>query len=324
LPHLVLTVDTEPDLPKRRQMVHSGLRNIPELRTLQLRIPDVKLTLLVTQSVLDDAPSLREIEHLKRDFDCEVGAHLHPEETPPFLDAQQRETSLMRIPAALRAEKLSTLVSALGVHFPPPTAYRAGRWKLSRDDFPMLQEQGFLVDTTATPYVSWQLENGPDFTHVRPEPYKVNSSNMWEVPVTIGLNRGAALVGNNLVRRYLQYFSHPANGLHFPFDLVWKWGRPISPVWLRPTYTPLAALKRLGCWALRRYPDGVLNMMFHSNELVIQGRPFIRRQSDVDRIVERIVEACAYFVRELGAKSTTLSEWVRAREPDLSSLKQPE
>jgi hypothetical protein len=76
LPHLVLTVDTEPDLPKRRQMVHSGLRNIPELRTLQLRIPDVKLTLLVTQSVLNDAPSLREIEHLKRDFDCEVGAHL--------------------------------------------------------------------------------------------------------------------------------------------------------------------------------------------------------------------------------------------------------
>ena len=58
---LMLTIDTEPDLPKRRQSTHSSLRNIPELRVLQRRIPDVKLTLLVTQSVLDDASSLREL-----------------------------------------------------------------------------------------------------------------------------------------------------------------------------------------------------------------------------------------------------------------------
>ena len=310
-PALILTIDTEPDLPRRRQSTHSTLRNIPELRTLQQRIPDVKLTLLVTQSVLDDADSLREIERLKADFDCEIGAHLHPEDTPPFLSAERRETSLMRLPPELRAEKLRTLVSALRAHFPRPTSYRAGRWKLSPEDFGMLREQEFLVDTTVTPYCSWQLEHGPDFSAATPAPYRLDG--LWEVPVTIGLNRGTALARHGLVRRYLQLFSHPANSLRCPLDRLWNWGRPISPVWLRPTYTPLGDLKRLGREVSRRYPDAVLNMMFHSNELVVGGRPFIREQADVDRIVNRIVGACEYFTRELGATPMTLSEWVRAR-----------
>ena len=310
---LILTIDTEPDLPKRRQSTHATLRNIPELRTLQEQIPDVKLTLLVTQSVLEDADSLREIEHLKRDFDCEVGAHLHPEDTPPYLDPDRRETSLMRMPLELRAEKLHTLVAALEAYFPRPTSYRAGRWKLSPEDFGMLREQGFLVDSTVTPFISWQLEHGPDFTAATPEPYSVDGG-LWEVPVTIGLNRGTALARLRPMRTYLRYFSHPANSLPFPLDSIWNFGRPISPVWLRPTYTPFGALKKLGRLVLERYSDPVLNMMFHSNELVVGGRPFIREQADVDRIVGRIVGACEYFTRELGVVPTTLSEWVVARQ----------
>lgn len=314
MPSLIVTVDTEPDLPKRRQSTHASFRNIPELRKLQERLPHVKLTLLVTQSVLEDATSLREIEQLKADFDPEIGAHLHPEETPPFLvqEPDRRETSLLRVPRELRAEKLRTLVAAVQAHFPRPTAYRAGRWQLSPDDFDLLREQGFLVESSVTPYVSWQLEHGPDFSAATPEPYL--AAGLWEVPVTIGLNRGTALARAGLLRRYLQYCSHPANSLPFPLDRLWSWGRPIRPVWFRPTYTPLGGLKSLGRSVLRRYPDAVLNMMFHSNELAVGGRPFIRRQSDVDRIVDRVVGACEYFTRELGVTSTTLTEWASARK----------
>jgi hypothetical protein len=308
---LILTIDTEPDLPKRRQSSHGTLRNIPELRRLQQRIPDVKLTLLVTQSVLDDAPSRREIERLKADFDCEIGAHLHPEDTPPFVSPERRETSLLRIPLETRAAKLRNLIGAIERSFPAPTSYRAGRWKISSDDFEILREQGIRVDSTVTPYISWQLEHGPDWSWATPEPYQARPG-LWEVPVTIGLNRGTALARFALVRRYLQLFSHPANSLRFPFDLVWAWGRPISPVWFRPTYTSLGQLKALGRVMLRRYRAPVLNMMFHSNELVVGGRPFVREQSDVERIVERIVGACRYFVDEMGVRSTTLSDSVPA------------
>jgi hypothetical protein len=272
------------------------------------------LTLLVTQSVIDDADSLQELERLKTDFGCEVGAHLHPEDTPPHPDGDRRETSLLRLPPGLRAEKLRTLVGSLEAHFPRPTSYRAGRWKLSHEDFGMLREHGFLVDTTVTPYVSWRLEHGPDFSAATPKPYRVNGRGLWEVPVTIGLNRGTRLGSGRLLRQYLQYFAHPAHGLRFPLDVLWNWCRPIRPVWLRPTYTSLGALKRLGRSVLRRYPDGVLNMMFHSNELVVGGRPFIRRQTDVDRIVDRIVGACTYFMNDMGLSSATLSQWARARE----------
>jgi hypothetical protein len=89
----------------------------------------------------------------------------------------------------------------------------------------------------------------------------------------------------------------------------------MSPVWFRPTYTPLRKLEQLARTTLRRYPDGVLNMMFHSNELAVGGRPFIRRQADVDRIVERIVGACRYAVDVLGATSTTLSGWAKTGAP---------
>ena len=216
----------------------------------------------------------------------------------------------MRLPSEVRAEKLRTLVRAIEAHFPRPTSYRAGRWKLSPEDFDILREQGFLVESSVTPYVSWQLEHGPDFSGYTPEPYRLEGG-LWEVPVTIGLNRGTRLARLAPVRQYLRYFSHPANNLRFPLSHVWNLGRPISPVWFRPTYTPLGALKRLGRSVLRSYRRPVLNMMFHSNELVVGGRPFIRYQADVDRIVERIVGACTYFRRELGVESATLSEYGR-------------
>ncbi len=131
MPSLVLTIDTEPDLPKRRQSTHATLRNIPELLTLQRRLPDVKLTLLVTQSVLEDPPSLAVLERLHLEHGAEIGAHLHPEDTPPFLQPHgPRQTSLLRLPLELRAAKLSTLCRAIQERFPAPAAYRAGRWKL--------------------------------------------------------------------------------------------------------------------------------------------------------------------------------------------------
>src|SRR6266704_716599 len=95
---LLITIDTEPDLPKRRTPSDGTLNNIPALLQLQRQIPDVKLTLLVTHSVVTDPSSLRVLERIKRDHDCEIGAHLHPEETPPFVRGFPDDTSLMRLP----------------------------------------------------------------------------------------------------------------------------------------------------------------------------------------------------------------------------------
>jgi hypothetical protein len=313
---LLVTVDTEPDLPRRRRASPGTLNNIPALLRLQERIPRVRLTLLVTHSVVTDRDSLRVLERLKRDFDCEIGAHLHPEETPPFVRGVPDETSLTRLPFEARADKLRTLTDAISVHFPRPVSYRAGRWKLSPEDLDLLREQGYAVDSTVTPYVSWKLEQGPDFTAAPRQPQRVDGSKLWEVPVTIGLNRGERLVGagpvGTALRAYLQLASLELHGLPRPLKPAWDLVRPIRPVWLRPTYSSSNEMVRLAERLRARSRDGVLNMMLHSNELAPGGRPFIRTQADADRIIERVASTCRYLV-DRGVESTTLAEYVGGR-----------
>lgn len=310
---LLLTIDVEPDLPKRRQATSFSLANIPALLTLQERIPDVRLTCLVTYKVVSDPASLRVLERLLRDFDCEVGSHLHPEETPPFHRAPEQEVNLDRLPLGLRAEKLRVLTEAISAHFPAPTSYRAGRWKLSPEDLGLLREQGYRVDTTVTPFTSWELEHGPDFASHTHQPTPAAGADVWEVPVTIALNRWMGLAGSAALQRYLRLFSHPMHGLPFPLNLLWGLLRPVKPVWFRPTYSEAEEMKALAVELLRRDPDAVLNMMFHSNELAVGGRPFIRSQADADRILERIVTTSRFVTEQCGVRSATLSEYVRER-----------
>ena len=311
MPTLLVTIDTEPDLPKRRRAGPGTLRNIPALLTLRERLPDVKLTLLVTHSVVTDPASLRVLQRLKRDGDCEIGAHLHPEETPPFVRGFPDDTSLMRLPFDARAEKLRTLTRAIAAHFPAPVSYRAGRWKLSPEDLGMLAEHGYRVDSTVTPYVSWRVEHGPDFADARPEPYPVAGTGLWEVPVTIGLNRGERPPGGRLLRRYLQLCSLELLGLPKPLKAAWDLARPIRPIWLRPTYSSAREMARLADRLLARCREPVLNMMFHSNELAAGGRPFIRTRADAARILDRVVATCRYLTERRGVASTTLADYSR-------------
>jgi hypothetical protein len=304
---LLITIDTEPDLPKRRRASPGTLSNIPALLTLQERIPDVKLTLLVTHSVVSDRSSVRVLERLKRDYDCEIGAHLHPEETPPFVRGFPDDTSLMRLPLEARAEKLRTLTRAISAHFPAPVSYRAGRWKLSPEDLGLLAELGYAVDSTVTPYVSWRVEHGPDFAAAPAEPGRVVDGTLWEVPVTIGLSRGERYTRSALLRRYLQLCSLELLGLPAPIKAAWDLIRPIRPIWLRPTYSSTREMVRLSDRLIARSKDATLNMMFHSNELAPGGRPFIRTQADADRIVDRVAATCRYLT-ERGVASTTLAE----------------
>ena len=262
---LVVTVDTEPDLPKRRSPSPGTLSNIPALLALQERIPEVRLTLLVTYSVATDPDSLRVLERLRRDYDCEIGAHLHPEETPPFVRGMPDDTSLMRLPFEARAEKLRTLTAAISANFPAPRSYRAGRWKLSPEDLGLLAEHGYVVDSTVTPYVSWKVEHGPDFVDAPDRPYPAADGGLWEVPVTIGLNRGERLARVGLTRRllqlYLQLCSLELLGLPAPAKAAWDFARPVRPVWLRPTYSSAGAMVGLAERLLTRSSDAVLTMM---------------------------------------------------------------
>ena len=85
----------------------------------------------------------------------------------------------------------------------------------------MLAEHGYWVDSTVTPRVSRRLERGPDFALASAAPSRVADARLWEVPMTIGLNRGERLiraggVGRALLNRYLQLASLELLGLPRP------------------------------------------------------------------------------------------------------------
>jgi hypothetical protein len=302
---LVLSIDTEPDLPRRRSNAFAGLTNIPALIRLQERIPDVPLTLLVTQRVVTDGECLAVLERLARDHGAEIGTHLHPEETPPWVRGEPDEVSLMRLSPADRRAKLDTLTEEITARFGRPTSYRAGRWKLGDGDLVMLANRGYRVDSTVTPLVSWRVEHGPDFALAPGEPYRIDG--LWEAPVTIELNRGSGLVPRAALGAYLQVCSLELLGLPRPAKRLWDAARPIRPVWFRPTYESAESMISLARRRMARDPDTLLNMMFHSNELAPGGRPFIKTQADADRIIDRVVETCRHLVDRCGVEPTTLS-----------------
>jgi hypothetical protein len=305
---LVVTIDVEPDLPARREPGPGSLRNIPALRELQRRIPDVKLTLLVTYRVATDPASLRILEQLQRYYPSEIGAHLHPEETPPLVADGRASTSIFQLSPEVRAEKLNTLTRAISANSPRPVSYRAGRWQLSEEDLPLLVRLGYRADTTHTPGVSWRLEHGRDFVDAPIDVNQPGNADIWEVPVSILLNRAAGLGRSRLLRPYMHLSSLELRSLPGPVRAIWNAVRPIRPVWLRPTYSSANEMVNLANRLVERNPSAVLNMMFHSNELTPGGRPFIRTQADADLVLQRAVDACRAILEMPGVSSSTLRD----------------
>jgi hypothetical protein len=58
---------------------------------------------------------------------------------------------------------------------------------------------------------------------------------------------------------------------------------------------------------LENDPDAVLNMMFHSNELVPGMSPFVRTETEATSFLDRVEDVCRHVVSR-GVTPLTLSE----------------
>src|SRR5262245_23209836 len=96
----------------------------------------------------------------------EVAAHLHPWNTPPLTEALPAGNSTRKcLPADLQLAKLYTLTAELETVFGvQPRAFRAGRYGLGRESVAALLRCGYQVDSSVTPFLSWQaFDDGPSF-----------------------------------------------------------------------------------------------------------------------------------------------------------------
>src|SRR5439155_12482078 len=105
---------------------------------------------------------------------AEIAAHLHPWNTPPLDEAfAPRNSMLKNLPPQLQQAKLESLTAKLEEAFgAPPSAFRAGRYGLGPETVTALIRRGYRVDSSVTPWVSWQQDDeGPTFVGAPLETY---------------------------------------------------------------------------------------------------------------------------------------------------------
>ncbi len=289
---VLVTVDTEEDnwFPARDGISNA---NIPGLTRLQAVLDHYKLrpTLLTTWQVARDPRAMEVVLRLRDEHGAEIGAHLHPWNTPPLEEAFGPDTfGMQRLPASLQARKLATITeaveSATGAR---PSSFRAGRWSLGPAGAAALLREGYRTDSSVIPYTYWfDVPDSPDFHRAPPHPWMVDGARPIEDPAPSGLVEIPATVGFSrwpwrpwaTVDRGLQVRA--ARALH----LVGVLARTgvVEKLALSPEINPADKMLALARVAIAR-GIRILNVFLHSGAFTSGCTPYVNSRQQLDQFV---------------------------------------
>jgi peptidoglycan/xylan/chitin deacetylase (PgdA/CDA1 family) len=310
--YLLVGIDTEGDnqwdSSARAHQTFENIYALPALHDLFART-GIRPTYFITFPVARDDRSAAVLRELLARGDCEIGAHHHAWETPPFDPADiQRHPYALSLPARQFREQLDALTRAIEAAVGRrPVSYRSGRFGLSASHVSPLEQAGYRVESTVSPLFNESHKGGPDFVGAGLTPYflayddvrTAGSSDVVELPVSAGLNR--------VVPRWLERMYARAPRQYFTRRVLRRLG--IARVlWLRPSYSSLDDMQRL---ARRVKARGVpiLNVIFHSSEAIVGGSPYNRTQEELAAFLERLERFLTFAVTDLGAKPLTFREY---------------
>src|SRR3989454_5429305 len=133
---VVVSVDTEEDnwVPARTGITLDNIKALPRLSRFFGAL-DVRATFFTTYQVATDPRAADILREIAAGGGAEIGAHLHPWNTPPVEEALSGRNTLMKnLAPGLQLAKLECLTAALGDVFgAAPTAFRAGRFGRSEE-----------------------------------------------------------------------------------------------------------------------------------------------------------------------------------------------
>ena len=84
----------------------------------------------------------------------------------------------------------------------------------------------------------------------------------------------------------------------------------LRPVWLRPSYTPLADMIAFAD-RLRRAGAPCFNLIFHSSEMLPGGSPYTPDEKSVARFLDDLRRLLAHLTGPLGAQGRTYAQFAR-------------
>jgi hypothetical protein len=288
-----ITIDTEEDdwgAYRTSNFSVENIAQIPRLQSLFDRYGAVPTYLLTYPVVTNDSARgvFRDILARER---CEIGAHCHPWNTPPFEELiNARHSMLCNLPSDTVARKIELLKSeitqALGV---VPISFRSGRWGFGPHVAAALQQFGFRVDTSVTPFVDWSVYEGPDYRVAPLCKYRFNASDiqtpvpngsLLEVPATIGFLQQ----NYELCRRVIGWRAATSR-LHM-IGILERAGL-VNLRWLSPELSTGKEMVRLAKTSLAR-GCSYLNMTLHSTTLLPGKSPYVRTEEDLETFLGHI------------------------------------
>jgi hypothetical protein len=291
-PSFLVTIDTEGDnlWARPRTVTTENARFLPRFQQL-CESHELRPTYLTTWEMAE-SPAFRElaVDAISRDR-AEIGMHLHAWSTPPHApltaDDRVHMPYLIEYSRAQMGAKIKALTEKLEDTFGVAvTSHRAGRWGFDATYARLLADNGYRVDCSVTPNVSWasspgdpRRSGGPDYAGFPTAAYRLDlddirassaSSRLVEVPVTTFPQRHRPRIEWTRRRFGRSTLAVRIIDRLFPRAL-----------WLRPDGRNGHGLPSLLQTARSERRDFV-QFMLHSSELMPGGSPRFRTSEGVE------------------------------------------
>jgi hypothetical protein len=292
---VICSVDTEEDdwEPRRDGVTVNNVGQLPRLSELMGEL-NAPVTYFVTHAVAADAASCRVLRKLVDQGNSEIGAHLHPWNTPPLTESiSPPNLMLNNLPASLQFSKLRQLTDRLGDAFGlAPISFRAGRSGLGSSTIDVIRRCGYTIDSSVMPFYDLRPVHGPTFVGAPNRAYCIGENGnaldpldagpILEIPVSSAYSRVPFERWDAIHRRL---GSRVARAIRLP-GLAARAGL-LSKIALKPELESVKDMLRLSR-ALIGQGCSHLQIMWHSPSLLPGTSPFVRTPAERDRLLARI------------------------------------
>lgn len=305
-PMLVVVVDTEAEFDwiasgSRRAAGVTSVKALRQVRPIFDRYK-IRPTLVVDYPVSTIPEGNKVIRDLYQSGFCEVGAHLQPWDTPPFVEEiTDRNSYPGNLAPNVEREKLVRLTAAIAENIGvQPRIYKAGRYGFGSATPGILAELGYEIDLSVLPGTDLRRQFGPNFSGCPAYPYWFGADPaLLEIPLSIGFT--GLLARFPKIARTLT--THPfLTRLRVP-GVLSRLGL-LDRVVLTPEGITFEEQRRLTRAMLRR-GYRVFSLTYHSPSLAPGNTPYVRDSAELRLFLRRIEQYIEFFISEIGGRPAT-------------------
>jgi hypothetical protein len=305
-PMLVVVIDTEAEFDwsasgSRRATGVTSVKAARHVQPIFTRY-DVRPTFVVDYPVSTIPEGYEVIRDFHQSGLCEIGAHLQPWDTPPFVEElTDRNSYPGNLTPELEREKLVRLTAAIVENVGArPRIYKAGRYGVGMTTPRLLAELGYEIDVSVLPGTDLSRHSGPDFSRCPAHPYWFGpASALLEIPLSIGYT-GLLARFPTLAWTLTMHPFFTVSHLTGIFSRL----RLIDRIVLTPEGLTFAEQRRLTRAMLRR-GHRVFSLTFHSPSLAPGNTPYVRDTAQLRSFLRRIEQYLEFFMGEIGGRAVT-------------------